>query len=208
MGMNQQTIERLLPSSLNTAIDKKRRFPWFKNKPLPEHFGEFYGKAMDIFRALDGDEQGLQSKRLVQLVPDCYLPPPYNCLVEFDEVQHFTAYKLKALQLYPAQIRYGFDLDYYKELCQKYSEEALLKGAGTYRAPKVEFPFENGRAAQRAFFDMFRDFLPTLHGLNPTVRITEFEVEDILTVKLSTVQAQEKLYQLIKHRLGKDVQNL
>lgn len=202
MGKNQQMIEGLLQNSLNIVIDKKKRFPWLKNKPAPEDFDKFYGVAMDIFNALGGNEKGLGRKRLIRLVPDCYLPPPYNCLFEFDEIQHFTEYKLKALQLYPDQIQYGFDLDYYKRLCQKYSQEALRKGAGTYRAPKVEFPFENGRAAQRAFFDMFRDFLPTLHELNPTIRITELELEDILKGRLSHYQARKNLQQLIQSRLA------
>ena len=64
----------------------------------------------------------------------------------------------------------------------------------------------NGRAAQRAFFDTFRDWLPTLHGLNPTVRLAEFEVKPILNGKVTGEAAKTYMKRLICERLA-DVEN-
>lgn len=58
----------------------------------------------------------------------------------------------------------------------KYAAEALKKGPSGYRKPTKEFTFINGRATQRAFFDAFRDIQPTLFGLKPTIRLSEFEI--------------------------------
>src|SRR3990172_5879350 len=82
---------------------KPRKFnaQWLINKPTMEHFGERYGSAMAVFRALRGDPIGLEEKRKKRLTPDAYLPAPYNCLIEFDEVQHFTRFKQAALNRYP-----------------------------------------------------------------------------------------------------------
>lgn len=92
-------------------------------------------------------------------------------MLEVDELQHFTPYKSIALEAYPIDAELGFDLAEYISLCQRYGMEALSKGPLGYRASKPEFPFEYGRAAQRAYFDAFRDLLAPLHGLRPTLRI-------------------------------------
>ena len=59
----------------------------------------------------------------------------------------------------------------------------------------------NGRAAQRAFFDTFRDWLPSLHGLNPTVRLAEFEVNPILNGQLTGDTAKVYMERLLCERL-------
>ena len=200
MGSSQEKIIELVEESLGTKVNRKKKFPWLKNKPVPEYFDKYYSTAMNIFFSLGGHEEGLASKRAIRLTYDAYLPLPYNCLLEFDEIQHFTEYRLKTLKLYPREIRYGFSIEAYKKLSQRYHQEAMAKGADTYRLPKKEFPFQNGRAAQRAFFDMFKDLLPVLHGLNPTIRITEFEVEDILKNQISRDNAVRKLKRIIESR--------
>ena len=170
--------QRLFIDALRQALQMKpQRFSvdWLINKPLREHFRERYDAAMAVFDALGGDRDGLDAKRIMKLVPDAYLPQPYNCLVEFDEVQHFTRFKQKALELYPLDFAYGFDVAQWLACCRRSWTEAEAKGASGYRARKPEFPFEGGRHAQRAFFDMFRDFLPPLWGLRPTVRVSELE---------------------------------
>ena len=83
------------------------------------------------------------------------------------------------------ETRVGFDLDKYKSRCTQNAAAALRKGAVGYRKPKSEFPFQNGRATQRALFDACRDLLPHRYGLNPTVRISEFEVPSLLVNRKS-----------------------
>ena len=173
--------QRLFIDALRQALQMKpQRFSvdWLMNKPLREHFRERYDAAMAVFDALGGDRDGLDAKRIVKLVPDAYLPQPYNCLVEFDEVQHFTRFKQKALELYPAAYTYGFHVGEWLDYCRRHRVEAEAKGQPGYRKPTQDFPFPDGRHAQRAFFDMFRDFLPALWGLRPTVRVSEFEFRD------------------------------
>lgn len=67
-------------------------------------------------------------------------------------------------------------MEYYKCLCFKHR-----KKADKYRKNKTtkDFPFATGRTAQRAYLDSFKDILPNLHGLKPTIRISEFEVQSI-----------------------------
>jgi len=130
---------------------------------------------MTVFRALGGDPKGLGQKRPRRLAPDAYLPAPYNCLFEYDEAQHFTRHRRVTLDHYPTEFLYGFAVDKWQAYCDKYSLVAEAKGAAGYRAPKIEFPFEGGRHAQRALFDTLRDFAPPLHGLCPTIRVSEFE---------------------------------
>ncbi|MDI6814885.1 MAG: hypothetical protein QMC90_02215, partial [Dehalococcoidales bacterium] len=63
MARNQQKITELIEKSLGIKVDRKKKFHWLKNKPLPEYFGKYYGIAMDIFSSLCGDKQGLADKR-------------------------------------------------------------------------------------------------------------------------------------------------
>lgn len=180
VGDKQRLIIEIIEEVLQESAQTNISFNWLNNKHLPEDFGIYYGNIEYIFDALNGDKSGMNNKVARVLKPDCYFGGKYNFIFEFDELQHFTSYKKIALLNYPTDLSYGFDLEQYIEYCDEYSREALKKGPAGYRKPKDEFPFENGRAAQRAFFDAFRDILPTLHDLNPTIRISEFEVRQII----------------------------
>ena len=70
-----------------------------------------------------------------------------------------------------------------------------------FRRRTADFPYVNGRAAQRAFFDTFRDWLPPQHGLNPTVRLAEFEVTRILNGELTGNDAKTYMERLICNRI-------
>jgi len=197
VGDNQRLMISILEEILNEKAVTDISFDWLKNKHIKEDFENYWGVIEEIFRALNGNKLGMNSKGSRKLKPDCYFGGKYNFIFEFDELQHFTIYKKKTLSLYPESLTYGFNLSQYIKYCDKYSNEAIKKGPAGYRKPKDEFPFENGRAAQRAFFDAFRDILPTLHGLNPTVRISEFEVSGLLT---NSAEAHEKIKNLLKMR--------
>ncbi len=167
-------------SELGVEVDVTHKIHWLTNK-----ITESDELLWRIFIALDGNSEGMLTKGVRQLTPDGYLID-YNCIIEFDELQHFTEYRFQTLQYYPEEIRVGFDLDKYKSWCIQNAAAALRKGAVGYRKPKSEFPFENGRAAQRALFDACRDLLPHRYGLNPTVRISEFEVPSLFDLRKST----------------------
>jgi hypothetical protein len=149
---------------------------------------------MAVFAALNGSRPGLAAKRAQRLTPDAYLPSPYNCLVEYDEEQHFTTWKQTALSHYPANFEYGFDIAHWLALCKVHWREAEEKGPAGYRKPTKDFPFANGRHAQRAWLDSFRDFLPVLYGLNPTIRVAQFEFDsriDDLTKLKPLIQSRQ-----------------
>ena len=165
---------------------ENRKFEWLTNQVTPSERG-----LWQMFIDFKGNPKGMQGKRCCKLNPDGYLPE-YNCIIEFDEVQHFTEYRLRTLMHYPSYFRFGFDIDAYRVWCIQHSERALKKGQSGYRKPKPEFPFQGGRAAQRALFDACRDLLPPRYGLNPTIRISEFQLHSLLSdqdIAMTEIQA-------------------
>jgi hypothetical protein len=150
-----------------------------------------------VFDALSGDRSAFAAKRSRRLSPDGFLPG-FNCLIEFDEAQHFTNARAKSLELYPPATPLGFDREYYLLLCQQHCWNAERKGLPGYRKPKPEFPFEGGRHNQRALFDTMRDLMPALYGLSPTIRISEF---DLPSLGISQRQAQAELQAALAGRL-------
>lgn len=171
MGKNETRFFDLV-GRLGIRIEK-RNFPWLTNKVMPGNEA-----LWRVFSDLGGDLEAMQNKKARHLSPDGFLPD-YNCIIEFDERQHFTIFRRQTLDRYPTDISLGFDIDVYRSWCDAHSADALKKGPAGYRKPKPEFPFENGRAAQRALFDSCRDLLPPLFGLRPTVRVAEFQVPSL-----------------------------
>jgi len=119
----------------------------------------------------------LVKKRGMKLTPDAYFKWGWPFILEFDEIQHFTSYKLIALKKYPNGIEYGFSIKEYIKYCDENHKVADKKYK--YKCTK-DFKLKNGgRAAQRAYLDSFRDLLPEKFRCNPTIRISEFEVENL-----------------------------
>lgn len=193
-------IIALVAEVLGVPAERRAKFDWLTNKPTAEHFGAYYPEILHLFEELDGDKDGLFGKADGYLTPDAYFPEPYRFIFEFDELQHFTACRHKALTLYPADAPVAFDRGQYLRFCTEHHESALRKGTDRFRRKTADFPFVNGRAAQRAFFDTFRDWLPPLHGLRPTLRIAEFEVAEVLRGRLTGKTAREHIAALLEQR--------
>lgn len=194
-------IIALVAEVLGVPAERRAQFDWLRNKPAPEHFGVHYPKILSLFDQLGGDKDGLLGKADGYLTPDAYFPEPYHFIFEFDELQHFTAPRQKTLTLYPENAPLAFDKRQYLRFCEEYHEPALRKGTDRFRRKTADFPFVNGRAAQRAFFDTFRDWLPPLHGLRPTLRIAEFEVAGIFSGELTGRAARDHIAELLEQRL-------
>ena len=94
---------------------------------------------------------------------------------------------------YPNLLRLNFDLSEWKKLCSANRERA-----DKYRKSKTaaDFNFVGGRTAQRAYLDCFRDFLPEIQGLKPTLRINEFEVSGIHSINNEACNRIEKLLKI------------
>lgn len=194
-------IIALLEKTLEITAEKRAQFEWLRNKPSPENFGDFYGKVMELYGEFNGDWQGTEAKADGYLTPDAYFPEPYNFIFEFDELQHFTKYRELTFKYYSEKFPLAYETDKYMSFCKKYHEAALAKGPDRFRRRTADFPYVNGRAAQRAFFDTFRDWLPPRHGLNATVRLAEFEVRPILNGELTEDAAISYMKKLLCGRI-------
>lgn len=194
-------IIALVEEVLGTTADRRAQFDWLRNKPSCKHFGKYYDAAMALYTELGGDWKGTTAKADGYLVPDAYFPAPYDFIFEFDELQHFTQFRERTFQFYPEGTPLAYVPEQYRQFCQQHHVAALAKGPERFRRHTADFPYTNGRAAQRAFFDTFRDWLPPLHGLNPTVRLAEFEVVPILNGELSDETAKVYMEQLLHERL-------
>ncbi len=194
-------IIALVEEVLGVPAQRRAKFDWLTNKPLAAHFGEYYPMIIDIFDQMGGDQRGLFAKAEGHLMPDAYFPEPYHLIFEFDELQHFTAFRRQTLEFYPEALPLAFERRKYLQFCVEYQASAIQKGTERFRRKTADFPFVNGRAAQRAFFDTFRDVLPPLHGLRPTLRLAEFEVAEILNGTLTGQAAKELVSSLLTQRL-------
>ena len=170
-----------------------KTFDWFINKHTVEHFGEDFKKIDKIFTSLGGDILANNGKRTDRLRPDAYFGGQFNFLFEFDELQHFNSPRLSTLEQLPNNIKTNYSIDNWIALCNKHKVQA-----DNYRRTKtsVDFNFLGGRTAQRAYLDCFRDFLPTRHGLNPTLRINIFEVADMHSISKDDCKKMEQLLKL------------
>ena len=195
-------IIRLVEEVIGIPAERRAQFDWLRNKPRREDFGEHYDAVIALYTALEGDWEGTTAKVDGYLTPDAYFPEPYHFIFEFDELQHFTGFRERTFQFYPANIEIGYAPEQYRQFCQEYQIAALAKGPDRFRRRTADFPYTNGRAAQRAFFDTFRDWLPPLHGLNPTLRLTEFEVVPILNGDLTDTAAKTYMERLLHQRLA------
>jgi hypothetical protein len=119
-----------------------------------------------IYLALGGDLEALEVGR-TRALPGDFIHQPTGTLIEVDESQHFTSFRLATLELYPADARLGFDLDDYKELCRTWQTQS----DGYFRAKAARGFGVGGRQKQRAYYDALRDLATPAMGRPPLIRI-------------------------------------
>lgn len=117
---------------------------------------------------LGGDAEALANKRPGNPPTPDLIHLGSGCLIEVDEVQHFTSARLRTFDFYPREVPLGFDVDEYRELIELWRS----KGDRAYaHKTSVDFPKPGGRQAQRAYNDALRDLLgPTFTG-HPVIRL-------------------------------------
>jgi hypothetical protein len=119
-----------------------------------------------IFLRLGGDLAVLETGRTNRLRGD-YVHEESGTLIEIDEEQHFTSFRLTTLNLYPEDVELGFDLREYKDICRR-----CRFRADKYRATKEARGFgAGGRQRQRAYYDALRDLATPAMGHPPLIRI-------------------------------------
>lgn len=120
-----------------------------------------------IYARLKGDLSVLHASRENLLLAVDLVHPPTGTVIEVDEREHFTSSRLTALELYPADVAVGFDLDEHKRLCRALCAETdgLARGLAA-----KGFGF-GGMARERAYHDALRDLAVPAMGHPPLVRI-------------------------------------
>jgi hypothetical protein len=122
----------------------------------------------EIHGRLGGDAAALATKRRGNSPTPDLIHTELGCIIEVDEVQHFTSARLMSLDLYPYDTPLGFDPSEYRALIDQWHN----KGDRAY-AHKVsrDFPRPGGRQAQRAYNDALRDLLAPTFTSYPVIRI-------------------------------------
>jgi hypothetical protein len=120
-----------------------------------------------IYARLKGDISVLYASRENLLLPVELVHEPTGTVIEVDELPHFTSFRLLALDLYPADLTLGFDLDEYRELCRAWcsSTDGLERGLAS-----KGFGF-GGVQRERAYHDALRDLATPAMGHPPLVRV-------------------------------------
>ena len=153
----------------------------------PEDFEQTaIGTALRRICAGLGDLRGHRGFIKSALMPPCdfYISsPPF--ILEFDESQHFSRPRLLTLSLYPEEVKLGFALHRWQDLCCEIDA-------------KDDEPID--RDERRAWYDTLRDLVPPLQGFKPTVRLY---AEEFVWCSLdgSSTKDLELFHAMLKGRL-------
>jgi hypothetical protein len=120
-----------------------------------------------IYARLKGDVSVLYASRENLLLSVDLVHEPTGTVIELDESPHFTSFRMKALDLYPADVALGFDLEEHRQLCQEWCSRTDRLGGGL---PAKGFGF-GGVQRERAYQDALRDLATPAMGHPPLVRI-------------------------------------
>jgi hypothetical protein len=135
--------------------------------------------ALEPLRAicarLNGDVSVLEASRENLLLAVDLVHAPTGTVIEVDGPPHFTSFRLAALELYPADVVVGFDLDEHKELCRAWA--ARSDGLSRGLAAKA-FGF-GGVQRERAYHDALRDLATPAMGHPPLVRIVALDGDGV-----------------------------
>ncbi len=120
-----------------------------------------------IHARLGGDVSVLHASRENLLLPVDLVHAGTGTVIQLDGPEHFTSFRLAALDLYPPGLALGFDPDEHRALCRALSGEADALSRGL---PAKGFGF-GGVPRERAYHDALRDLATPAMGHPPLVRI-------------------------------------
>jgi hypothetical protein len=143
--------------------------PWINQQGhfgLPPEADPVVKPLHDIFLNLGGNSAEQAAKRPTPL-PGDFIHPETGTIIEIDEPQHFTSFRLQTFNFYPSNQALGYEDEPYRRLCQSLSGEA-----DAYFRTKTAAAFGvGGRQRQRAYYDALRDLTVPIMGLPPVIRI-------------------------------------
>lgn len=124
-----------------------------------------------IYARLKGDVAVLHAARENLFLPVDLFHQPSGTVIEVDEPEHFSSYRLVALELYPPDTALGFDIEEHKRLCREHAREADAVG----RALAAKGFGFGGAPRERAYHDALRDLATPAMGHPPLVRVTALD---------------------------------
>jgi hypothetical protein len=133
------------------------------------------GALAQVFNRLNGLMPVLQSCRVNRPYTPVLVHEPTLTIVEVDEVLHFTTPRLQSLDLYPREVRVGFDVEEFKELCRTHAPQTDRWRFGL--ASKC-FGW-HGLQRERAYEDAVRDIAAWVMGYPPLVRIPAIDGDGV-----------------------------
>lgn len=143
--------------------------PWLNQRGhfgLPDRASNVTGPLHDIFLSLGGQAPEQAAKRTTAL-PGDFIHVETGTIIEIDELQHFTSFRLKSFKYYPAGYPLDFGVEEYQELCRRFAPKA-----DKYRQAKAAAAFgPGGRQRQRAYYDALRDLATPAMGHPPIIRV-------------------------------------
>lgn len=145
-------------------------FQWIGTKGpygLSGKTASVYEPVMSVAIALGADLDSMRSARRIVRPRADLIHKDTGVVIEVDEIQHFTSYRLLSFESYPNGAPLGFDLEDYRDLCEQHRVKAD-KAWGTKKTATFG-PKSRGR--QRAFYDALKDLSLPAAGLPPLVRI-------------------------------------
>jgi hypothetical protein len=148
---------------------ERQSLPWLCERghlALPNAAAEARVLLELIYIALGADLDLLVRARSNRL-PGDFIHPETRTLIEIDESQHFTTPRLTTLDLYPADLSLGFEIEHYRELCRRWRVES----DNYYRTKSARGFGVGGRQKQRAYYDALRDIATPAMGHPPLIRI-------------------------------------
>jgi hypothetical protein len=124
-----------------------------------------------IYARLKGDPAVLHAARENLLLPVHLLHEPSGTLIQVDEREHFTSFRLTALGLYPPDAHLAFDIEEHRRLCEELAPQTDAIGRGL--AAKG-FGF-GGVPRERAYHDALFDLATPAMGHPPLVRVAALD---------------------------------
>jgi hypothetical protein len=164
----------------------KVRFDWCTNNLSMLESVFIDEKCKDCWNILNWN----YTKSQIEYLPcDCYIGE-LNCLLVVDDFFKFSSFRKMTLDLYE-NVDTNFDIEYHKILCY---ENYIQADKFQQHIKRSDFDFEGGANAKRAMLDIMIDLKPIMNKLNPTIRLTTFELKDI--------NSKNELIELIQSRVS------
>ena len=120
-----------------------------------------------IYARLKGDVSVLHAARANLFLPVDLVHAPTGTVLAVDDREHFTSFRLAALDLYPAGRAVGFDVEEHKDLCRALAAET----DGLWRGLAAKGFGFGGVGRERAYHDALRDLATPAMGHPPLMRI-------------------------------------